>query len=78
MLVAVEAVTKAGASLVVVAVPTGHGQAAERIAAQVDRLYCANIRSGWSFAVAEAYESWSDVTEEEALEWLPHLRTPVA
>ncbi len=77
MLVAIEAVSKAGASLVVVTVPTGHSQAVERIAAKVDRVYCANVRSGWSFAVADAYEQWSDVTEEEALSWLSHLGTPV-
>jgi predicted phosphoribosyltransferase len=37
------------------------------VAAEVDRLYCANIRGGWSFAVADAYERWTDVSEEEAL-----------
>jgi putative phosphoribosyl transferase len=70
MLVAVEAITKAQASPVVVAVPTAHSLAVERIATEVDRLYCANIRSGLRFAVAEAYEYWSDVTEEEVLDRL--------
>ncbi|NVM22785.1 MAG: phosphoribosyltransferase [Desulfobacterales bacterium] len=75
MRVAVEAVRKASASLVVVAVSTGHSQSVERIAAEADRIYCPNIRSGWSFAVADAYEQWSDVTEQEVLEHLAHLRT---
>ena len=73
MLVAVEALRRALAS-VVVAVPTGHSQAVERIAPEVDRIYCANIRSGWSFAVADAYEHWGDVTEEETVEHLVKVR----
>jgi len=36
----------------------------------VDGLYCANLRSGWSFAVADAYIQWSDVSEEEVMEIL--------
>lgn len=73
MYVAVEALHKASASQIVAAVPTGHSQAVQRIAAEVDRIYCANIRSGWSFAVADAYEHWSDVTEQDAFERLKNL-----
>jgi predicted phosphoribosyltransferase len=36
-----------------------------RIASEVDTLYCANIRGGFSFAVADAYVKWSDVGERE-------------
>jgi predicted phosphoribosyltransferase len=74
MLVAVEALRKASPSQIVVAVPTGHSQSVERIAAKVDRIYCANIRTGLRFAVADAYEHWHDVTEEEASEQLKNLR----
>ncbi len=70
MLVAVEALRKAGATQIVVAVPTGHGQSVRRVAAEVDRVYCANIREGPSFAVADAYEHWCDVDEQTALEML--------
>lgn len=73
MYVAVEALHKASASQIVVAVPTGHSQAVQRIGAEVNRIYCANIRSGWSFAVADAYEHWSDVTEQDVLERLKNL-----
>ena len=73
MYAAVEALYKASAPRIVVAVPTGHSQAVERIAAEVDGIYCANIRSGWRFAVADAYEHWSDVTEHDALERLRNL-----
>ena len=65
MLTAVAAMRKAGADKVIIAVPTGHFGAIERVAPCVEAVYCANIRSGWRFAVADAYEEWSDVSEEE-------------
>ena len=65
MRAAVEALKKIGATSIVVAVPTGPRSSVERMTSEVDILYCANVRSGWSFAVAEAYERWSDVDEEE-------------
>jgi predicted phosphoribosyltransferase len=67
LLVGVEALKKGGTGEIIVAVPTGSASAVRRVAAEVDRLYCANIRGGWSFAVADAYERWTDVSEEEAL-----------
>ena len=70
MLVAVESVKKAGAGEIVVAVPTGHRDSVQKIAEQVTYVFCPNIRSGMSFAVADAYENWSDVAEEELLEIL--------
>lgn len=74
MLVAAQAVRNAGARWTDVAVPTGHRRAADRMAESVDRVFCANIRSGSSFAVAQAYQDWYDVTEEEAANLLRHLR----
>ena len=65
LLVAAEAVKKAGAASITVAVPTGHLESIQKIVGQVDAVYCPNIRSGMRFAVADAYEYWSDVTEEE-------------
>ena len=65
MLVAIEALKKANARGMVVAIPTGPQRSMERISSEVDTLYCANVRGGWSFAVADAYERWSDVDEEE-------------
>jgi predicted phosphoribosyltransferase len=67
MCVAVEALRKAGGSHIVVAVPTGHQRSVEKTATQVEIVYCANVRGGWSFAVADAYEQWADVEEEEVL-----------
>ncbi len=65
MRAAVEALKKIGATSIVVAVPTGPPSSVERMTSEVEILYCANVRSGWSFAVADAYERWSDVDEEE-------------
>jgi predicted phosphoribosyltransferase len=67
LLVAVEALRKAGARNICVAVPTGHGSSLQRVIPEVEALYCANIRTGFSFAVADAYAAWTDVTEEEAI-----------
>jgi len=67
MMVAVEFVKKAGAGVIVVAVPTGHREAVINIASQVSALFCPNIRSGMSFAVADAYEFWYDVPDDELL-----------
>lgn len=67
MLVAVEALHKLNPGRLIVAVPTGHMDSVERIAGKVDAVFCANIRSGWQFAVADAYEKWSDVEESEVV-----------
>jgi predicted phosphoribosyltransferase len=66
--VGVEAVRNAGANDIIVAVPTGHNDAVRRVARGVEAIYCANIRSGYSFAVADAYENWYDVGDAEATE----------
>lgn len=62
---AAEAVRKAGARSVVVAVPTAHRRAAEETAREVDAVYCASLRSGLPFAVADAYQAWTDLTDDE-------------
>ena len=68
LLTAVEAIRRLAADKIIVAIPTGHANAAARIAAEVDSLYCPNIREGMSFAVADAYEQWTDVDEATVVE----------
>lgn len=68
--VAIAAIRKQGADEIFVAVPTGHSSSVTMIASECDRLYCANIREGLRFAVADAYEQWSDVSEQEVLDTL--------
>jgi predicted phosphoribosyltransferase len=65
MRVAIQALRNVGATRVVVAVPTAHARAAEALAAEADLLVCANIRAGFSFAVADAYAHWYDVDDDE-------------
>ena len=64
MLVAIEALRHQQAKEIIVAVPTAHSDSVIRVARQVEWLYCANLREGLRFAVADAYENWSDVEEE--------------
>ena len=68
MLVAVEALKKADANKIIIAVPTAHLQSLEMVAPEVDIIYCANGRGGWGFAVADAYQNWYDISEEEVNE----------
>lgn len=75
MRVAVTALRNAGAGRIVVAVPTGHRRSVEMIAREVEKLYCANIRGGLSYAVASAYRHWSDVAEEDVVKILEQLKT---
>jgi len=70
MFVAVEAVRAAGADHVVIAVPTAHTESAQRLAGAVEALFVANLRAGRQYAVASAYQRWTDVDEEEALDLL--------
>ena len=62
-----------GAGKVTVAVPTGLARTVESLLPLVDELLCLNVRGGWSFAVAAAYEDWYDLTEEEVLEIIKSL-----
>lgn len=70
MMVAVEAVKNKGAKEVIIAVPTAPLQALEKLSPEVERVYCANIRGGSGFAVADAYKTWYDVEEEEVIKIL--------
>lgn len=64
---AIAALRKLDARQVIVAVPTGHDRSVELIAGLADEVYCANVRSGGRFAVADAYENWHDVSEDELM-----------
>jgi len=64
MRAAVEAVKKTKPAKLIVALPTAPLRVARELVRTVDRLYCANIRTTWDFAVADAYQLWSDVPED--------------
>jgi putative phosphoribosyl transferase len=50
----------------IIASPTASERSIEFLLDLVDELYCLNIR-GYPFAVAEAYEEWYDVSDEEVV-----------
>jgi putative phosphoribosyl transferase len=64
MLAAVRSLRKKQPKRIVIAVPTASTGAIDLLRCEVDEIVCLNIRSG-SFAVADAYENWYDLTDEE-------------
>ncbi|MFA5347637.1 MAG: phosphoribosyltransferase family protein [Methanoregula sp.] len=67
MLAAIHSIRTLRPARLVVAVPTASASSAERVAKEVDQLICLNIRSSQRFAVAEAYEHWYDLDDQEVL-----------
>jgi putative phosphoribosyl transferase len=74
--VAIKALGRNGATNVILAVPTGHLESVQMILKEVEAIYCPNLRSGLSFAVADAYEQWSDLDEEEVIRLLQEFKDP--
>jgi len=73
--VAIKALRQAGATNVILAVPTAHSESVQMILEEVEAIYCPNLRSGPSFAVADAYEHWSDLDEQEVLRILQESKS---
>jgi putative phosphoribosyl transferase len=68
--VAIKALRRNGATNLILAVPTAHSESVQMILEEVEAIYCPNLRSGLSFAVADAYEQWSDLDEQEVVKIL--------
>lgn len=66
MRTAIAALRKLGVRRIVVAVPTGHSRSLEALRSLADDIVCADVRGGPGFAVADAYEEWHDVSDDEA------------
>jgi predicted phosphoribosyltransferase len=75
MLAAVESIRTQRPEKIVAAVPTASAGAVELLAPSVDDLVCLNIRHGPIFAVADAYEKWYDLSDDEVLEFLKRKET---
>jgi putative phosphoribosyl transferase len=56
-----------GAGRLIAAVPTGSERTVWELLPLVDEIYCLNVRGGFSFAVADAYENWYDLTDDEVM-----------
>lgn len=50
----------------IVAVPTAPWSSIEKIKPLIDEIVCPIIGRGYSFAVADAYEYWYDISDDEA------------
>ncbi|MCX6677529.1 MAG: phosphoribosyltransferase family protein [Methanothrix sp.] len=70
MMTAVRAVRRRKPSRIVVAVPTASASTIKLLGPQVDTIVCPNIRSGRSFAVADAYRNWYDLDRTEVINLL--------
>ena len=70
MTAAILSVRKHGPKRIVVAVPTAHPGALEKISPYADEVICLNVRSGFLFAVADAYVNWYDLDDSEVIDYL--------
>lgn len=70
MIAAAKSARLSKASSVVVAVPVASGSAYDLIRGIVDDVVCLVIARTYSFAVAEFYHHWHDLTDEEVMRWL--------
>jgi predicted phosphoribosyltransferase len=67
MLAAVRFAKRKTPKKIIVAVPTASKTTVELILPEVDELVCLNVRHRISFAVADAYRNWYDLSDEEVL-----------
>jgi predicted phosphoribosyltransferase len=74
MLAAVQSIRFHKPARILVAVPTASLSSAELVAREADLVICLNIRSGHTFAVADAYRQWHDLTDHEVLEELANFQ----
>lgn len=74
-MVVLAALRAAGAGPLVTVVPTGHDRTVAAVAGVSDAVICPNIRGGGSFAVADAYRAWRDMTADEVAALLSELAT---
>jgi putative phosphoribosyl transferase len=67
MMTAARLVRRKKPAMIVVAVPTASLSTVEALSYSVDMIVCPNIRSGYSFAVADAYRNWYDLSRDEVV-----------
>jgi predicted phosphoribosyltransferase len=70
MLAAVDFVRQNEARQVIVAVPTASQRTVHFLLPKTDVLVCLNVRGGPVFAVADAYDEWYDLGDEEVIQLL--------
>jgi len=60
MRVAIASARKQHAAEIMVAIPTAHAESVVDVAQRCDHVYCANVREGLRYAVADAYGVWKE------------------
>ncbi len=70
MITAARMVQRRGPFQIVAAVPTASASTIELLAPDVDLIVCPNVRTGYSFAVADAYQNWRDLERDEVINLL--------
>jgi len=67
---AVKFLRKKGPKKIIIAVPTSPELTIQMLLPDVDEIYCLNVRKSFTFAVADAYRDWYDVSDEEVISLL--------
>ncbi len=70
MLAAIKSIKQYHPEKILVAVPTGSEGAVELVAPHVSEVLCLNLRRSFVFAVADAYQNWYDLSDEEVMKLL--------
>lgn len=70
MLASIDLIKRKGSKEIIVAVPTAPMRSIHLIEPYVDKILCLNIREGFYFAVADAYETWYDLSDTEVFQYL--------
>jgi putative phosphoribosyl transferase len=73
MLAAIRSIRAKKPHRIIIAVPTGSSSSIELVRREADLLVCLNIRSSGYFAVAEAYEQWYDLDDQEVIDELKEI-----
>ena len=67
MLSAAGSIKKYSPARIIIAVPTASISAVELLSPHVDEIFCPNIKETMHFAVADAYQEWHDLSEQEVI-----------
>jgi predicted phosphoribosyltransferase len=73
MLAAIKWVKSKNPKKIIVAIPTASLQALNTVSPYVDLIVCLNVRFGNFFAVADAYKTWHDLSDQEVIEFLKRI-----
>jgi predicted phosphoribosyltransferase len=57
----------------IVAVPTSPESAIELIKPLAQKIVCLNLRSGYTFAVADAYKNWYDLDDSDVIKLMNEI-----